>query len=42
MWVVTNETIGADTMTFAASSLTLRARSIATIRENPINATAEE
>lgn len=42
MWVVTNEIIGAETITLAASSLTLRARSIATIRENPVNATAEE
>lgn len=42
MCVVTKAASGAATMTLAASSLTLKARSIERMREKPISATAEE
>lgn len=42
MCVVTNAISGAQTMTLAASSLTLKALSIARIREKPSNAAAED
>lgn len=42
MCVVTNATSGAETMTLAASSVTLKTRNTARMRENPNNATADE
>ena len=42
MCVVTNAISGAAAMTLEASSLTLNARSIARIRLNPTNTTADE
>lgn len=42
MCVVTNAITGAQTMTLAASSLTLKALSMARMREKPSNATAED
>ena len=42
MWVVRNASSGAETMTLAASSFTLKVRKMDTIREYPSNAIAEK
>lgn len=42
MWVVTNASNGAETMTLAASSLTLKLLNMATMSEYPSNAIAEK
>lgn len=42
MWVVTKASIGADTMTLAASTRTSKVLKMAKISENPRTATADE
>ena len=42
MWVVTNATSGAETITLAASAVTLKTLNTARMREKPNNATADE